>query len=132
MKKILCSFYIFGLGLFIRATGAFAQVRLPRTEPDNFVPDLQMMEGVISDLIKAIFALAGVAAFLFLIVGGLKWVTSSGDPKALSSARGTIVQAVIGLFIAVAAYYLLQVFSEVLYGQGSTNLLNVYIPQPST
>jgi hypothetical protein len=45
----------------------------------------------------------GVASVIMIIVGGLKFVTSSGDSAGVTSARNTVLYAVIGLVIAATA-----------------------------
>jgi hypothetical protein len=45
----------------------------------------------------------GVASIIMIVIGGLKYVTSSGDSNAIQSAKNTIVFAVVGLVIAIFA-----------------------------
>jgi uncharacterized membrane protein len=45
----------------------------------------------------------GVIAVIMLIVGGLRFVTSSGDGNSTSAARNTIIYAVIGLIVVALA-----------------------------
>ncbi len=40
-----------------------------------------------------------IAALMYIVYGGVKWVTAGGDPKALDSARGTIMHAIIGVLL---------------------------------
>ena len=40
-----------------------------------------------------------MAALVYIVYGGVKWVTAGGDPKALESARGTIMHAIIGVLL---------------------------------
>jgi hypothetical protein len=46
---------------------------------------------------------AGVAAVIMIVFSGVKFVTSGGDSNAVSSAKNTLVYAIIGLVIAVLA-----------------------------
>jgi hypothetical protein len=39
-----------------------------------------------------------------IIVGGIKYTTSGGDTKAITSGKDTLVYAVIGLVISIMAY----------------------------
>ncbi len=50
---------------------------------------------------------AGIAAVIFIIVGGLQYITSAGDPQKTSSARSTVLGAIVGLVIIVAAQSIL-------------------------
>ncbi len=47
--------------------------------------------------------LAGLVAVGYVIYGGFKFVTSQGDPEGIKNARQTIINALIGLVIALLA-----------------------------
>lgn len=55
-------------------------------------------------LVNLAFFVTGLAFFVNLLIGGIQWINSGGDPKAMTAARGRITAAVIGLIIVVAAY----------------------------
>lgn len=57
--------------------------------------------GAITDLLLFI---VGAIAVIVIIVGAIRYVTSSGDQTAVTSAKNTILFAVIGLVIALMAY----------------------------
>ena len=46
----------------------------------------------------------GVASVIMLIVGGLRYVLSGGDPKNTQAAKDTILYAVVGIVVALLAY----------------------------
>lgn len=46
----------------------------------------------------------GVIAVIMLIWGGIKYATSSGDSNKVTSAKNTIMYAIIGLAVAVLAF----------------------------
>jgi hypothetical protein len=43
-----------------------------------------------------------------IIIGGLKYVTSAGDSNSITSAKNTILYAIIGIIIAASAQFLVQ------------------------
>ena len=47
---------------------------------------------------------AGVAAVIFIILGGLTMITSAGNTEAVSNARKRVTSAVIGLVIVALAW----------------------------
>lgn len=47
--------------------------------------------------------IGGLVAVGFVIVGGFKFVTSQGEPDGVKNARNTILNALIGLVIAIIA-----------------------------
>lgn len=52
--------------------------------------------------------LVGVAAVIMIIIGGLKYITSNGDSNAISSAKNTIIYAIVGLVIVATAQFIVQ------------------------
>jgi magnesium-transporting ATPase (P-type) len=63
-------------------------------------PDLNE---TIARVINVISSLVAVASVIMIIVGGFRYVTSGGDSTKTGSARNTIMNAIIGLVIAVFA-----------------------------
>lgn len=52
---------------------------------------------------------AGVASFVFLLMGGIQWIMAGGDKDALDKARKRIVQALVGLTIVFSSYVILYI-----------------------
>jgi hypothetical protein len=48
--------------------------------------------------------LTGIAAVIFIILGGLTMVTSRGNTEAVTNARKRIIYAVVGLIIVTLAW----------------------------
>jgi hypothetical protein len=46
----------------------------------------------------------GAISVLMIIIGGIRYVTSNGDQNQITSAKNTILYAVIGLVVAILAY----------------------------
>jgi len=55
-------------------------------------------------IINTFLYLLGAIAVVMLIYGGFKYVTSAGDSSAVSSAKSTILYAVVGIVVALSAY----------------------------
>ncbi len=77
--------------------------------------------GLISRLITILIIVAVVAALFFLIYGGIKWITSGGDKAAVDAARNHIVAAIVGLVIALLAFFIIQ-FIGGIFGVSLTDL----------
>jgi len=58
----------------------------------------------IGKIMKAVFSLMGSAAVIVVIIGGLQYVLSAGDPKRTARAKETILYSVIGIVISLSAY----------------------------
>jgi hypothetical protein len=71
---------------------------------------------LIGNLIRIIFFIAGLFAIFMLLLGGFEWVSSGGDEKKLTTARGKITSAVIGLVVMVAVMTLVVLIEQVIFG----------------
>ncbi len=54
-------------------------------------------------IVDILLRLIALVAIGFVVIGGVKYVLSQGEPDRTKSARGTIINALIGLAIAVVA-----------------------------
>jgi len=71
---------------------------------------------VIGPLVQLFFVLAIIAALLYLVWGGFKWLTSGGDKQAVASAREHIIAALIGLVIVFLSYFILNIVMNFFFG----------------
>lgn len=61
---------------------------------------------VVANAIRIVTAFAGALAVLFVVLGGIYYVISAGNPANIKRAKDTITNAVVGLLIASLAYTL--------------------------
>ena len=59
--------------------------------------------------INILLGVGGVAAFIFLLIGGIQWITAGGDKDALQKAQKKVVQALVGLSIVFSSYAILYI-----------------------
>jgi hypothetical protein len=77
-------------------------------------------EVVFTNIVRNILGLAGIVLFLLLLVGGFKFMTAGGDPKALDAAKKTITYAIAGMVLVASAFLILR-FIQVFTGIDVTN-----------
>lgn len=85
----------------VKANSTVCQEQKKTQTPENnsiYGPD-----GVITKIVNIIALVAGVAAVIFIIIGGIKYILSSGDPASITSAKNTIVYAIVGVVVVIAA-----------------------------
>lgn len=56
-------------------------------------------DGVLILVVNILSWVVGVASVIMIILGGLKYVTSNGDSNSVSSAKNTILYAIIGVVV---------------------------------
>ena len=62
------------------------------------------MQDVVRNVLSAIFGFIGIIAAVMIIIGGVKYSTSAGDPGKVQSAKNTIMFSIIGLIVALSAF----------------------------
>ena len=72
-------------------------------EEGGFAP-LSELTGVFANLAGVVLTLAGFAVILMLIIGGFRYITARGDPKALAAARSTLTWTIVGLIFIILAF----------------------------
>lgn len=74
--------------------GGSNQSGLPNPNPASAVPTM----------LDLVFAVTASISVLMAVIGGFKYVASNGDPNQAASAKNTILYAIIGLIVVMAAY----------------------------
>lgn len=59
--------------------------------------------GVITSATKLLAVVTGVLSVFYIIISGLRYVNSSGDPSKTKSARDGIIYACVGIAITMVA-----------------------------
>lgn len=75
---------------------------------DSAKENLFAPNGVFAVVANTLIFLVGAVAVIYLIIGGLRYVVSNGDSKAVESAKNTILYAIVGIVVAVISYALVQ------------------------
>lgn len=104
-----------------------AQASLNIQQPSKQIRITDMGQ-LISALVGTMLIVAALLAFLYLILGGIKWITSGGDKAGMEEARNKITHAIVGLIIVGAAWAIMTLVQNFL---GVTIIGgNLQFPQP--
>src|SRR3989338_6436126 len=81
--------------------------------------------------VGTLLIVAALLAFLYLVLGGIQWITSGGDKTGMEAARNKITHAIVGLIIVGAAWAIMILVQNFLgitiVGTGTTT---VPFPKP--
>lgn len=68
---------------------------LPRTT--------QADQALVQRVLTIVFTVLGAISVMMIVIGGIKYAGSQGDPQGTAKAKGTIIYAIIGLIVAILA-----------------------------
>lgn len=68
--------------------------------------DVEGEGGVFRTITNVLLFIIGAISVIMLIIGGIRYVVSGGDSSAVTSAKNTILYAVVGIIVALLAYAL--------------------------
>ena len=60
--------------------------------------------GIFRTIVNTLLFIIGAISVIMIIFGGFKYVTSGGDSAGVTSAKNTILYAVVGLIVAVLGF----------------------------
>lgn len=82
------------------------------------------VQSTIKLIVNILSLIVGVIAVIMIIIGGLKYITSGGDANSVSSAKNTILYAIIGLVIVALAQVIVRfVLNKVAPTPGQTAMM---------
>jgi len=70
------------------------------------------IQGIVETVINIFSVVVGIVAVIMIIWGGFKYITSGGDSGNITSAKNTIIYAIIGLVIVALAQFFVQFVLE--------------------
>ncbi len=117
MKKLFLipTFLITYLHIFV--SGAFAQDVVGQIKAPGTVVDSPALVGkFIGTIIVFITVVAGLYAFLQLILGGFGYITSAGDKGKVSESTNRMLYAIIGLVTIGASFILASIVGKLIFG----------------
>lgn len=77
------------------------------------------VNGIIKFAINIFSIIVGIVAVVFIIIGGLRYITSGGESSNIQTAKNTILFAVVGLVIVALAQIIVRfVLSKVASNTG--------------
>ncbi len=105
IKKIALSVGGAVTALQASALSAYAQInKVPISAGSGYFND---MGTLINSLLRIVMVIAALLVFVYLIWGGIEWITSGGDKTKTEGARNKITSAIIGLIVLAASYAIL-------------------------
>jgi amino acid transporter len=87
----------------------------------NPLGDINTVEAVLTNLLNKLQGIIVTLSIIFIIVGAILYITSAGNEKRMTTAKGAITASMIGLAIGIAAPSFLHEISGILGWTGETS-----------
>lgn len=92
---------------------SFAECNLPKDIEEQ--PSLMT---TVTTIINIIVGVVAVIAIIVIVVGGIFFVTSTGESAKVARARNTIIYGVVGLVISLLAFAIVNFVLKAVFGGG--------------
>lgn len=92
----------------------FAQADVINTGDFN-VPKVST-DGAAEKALKYVFAILGALSVLMIIIGGIRYIVSTGNPQQTTAAKNSIIYAIVGLVISLAAFVIVNFIFDAVEG----------------
>lgn len=79
----------------------------------NGIAKISDLGTIFASVVKSFITFAAIILFVFLLIGGFKYITSAGDPKALEGAQKTITYAIGGLIVVLLSFLILVLIKQI-------------------
>ena len=70
---------------------------------------------VLTFVVRMFFIVAGIAALIYALIGGLDWETSGGEKEKIDSARDKITAAIVGIFVLILVLTIVWTLEQVVF-----------------
>lgn len=77
------------------------------------------LSGSVINIINAVIGVLGLVCVVVMIIGGVNYMTSSGDATKVKKAKDTILYGLIGLVVCVLAFAIVNFVITNIIGNGS-------------
>lgn len=114
-KKVILIVSLF-LFLVAQKTYAVCDASIPLfcNPLDNAGEGIDTVAEAIIAVAQLLMSIIGAISLLFIVIAGIKYIISSGDEQKITAAKETLTSSVYGLVLALMAFQILTIISEIL------------------
>lgn len=70
--------------------------------------DPGFFSGIVGTIVSVLTFIVGGISVIMLVIGGIRYAVSGGDPQGIKGAKDSIIYAIVGLVVAASAYLLVR------------------------
>ena len=72
--------------------------------------DVTAIVTAIATIVNALLAVVAIIAVVFIVIGGVRYITSQGDEDAVALAKNTIIYSIVGLIVIILSAVIINIF----------------------
>lgn len=95
----------------IPGTTLFDKTKSEGEKPEGITIDCNSIAKMVADTYKFIAGTAGIAAVIVMMAGGYIWLFAGGNASKVGEAKSLIGSAVLGLFLVLGSYMILNLIN---------------------
>jgi len=114
---------------------AQAEYRLPSPTNRSLTGSTSLstlFTSISTNVINIIFLIAGTLAVIYLLFSGVQYITAGGNADRVKTARQGIINAVIGIVIIMAAFFIIRIATttrQAFDKNGNFSYQSIQLPQ---
>lgn len=74
------------------------------TKPNTVGDETSNLTESVTNILNVVIGVLGIVAVIVIIIGGIQYMTSTGDAGKVKKAKDTILYGVIGLVVVILAF----------------------------
>ena len=90
----------------------------PITPPANPITRFTKLADLLGFVMNIVFYVGIALTIIFLIIGGIRYITSGGSKEGSEAARSNITNAIIGFIVVIGAFAIKTIVTNVLGTSG--------------
>ncbi|MBO4855370.1 Ig-like domain-containing protein [Candidatus Saccharibacteria bacterium] len=75
------------------------------------------LQGTVKSVLEMVYTWIGIIAVIVIVIGGIRYMTSTGEAEKIKGAKSTIIYATIGLVVTLAAFAITEFVIDALEGR---------------
>ena len=89
---------------------------LPASSVSANFDETNLIGQLVGAILPIVLGIAGFLTVIFVIISGIQFVTSSGNPEAAAAARSRLIFALVGFVIIILAFAITQIVDRIFLG----------------
>ncbi len=101
--------FVFSIAFLFAAYNAAAEVNFANPTTTNTTEEL------VTSIVNWLLGITSAVVIIFLVYGGIMYITSSGDENQIEKSKKIINYAIIGLFLVLISYSVVTTLNNIIF-----------------